>query len=328
MFHEAFELNWQHHGLLLAPDDQYWWSQTHAQCPVIDPEPLSPGLYTIYFSSRDSYGKSRIGSCILDVYTMSVVQYNSEPSLCLGTLGAFDDAGVMPATVVSHQNNKYLLYIGWMERKSVPYQNAIGLCKIDKNGQMQRVYPGPVISAWGNEAFFTGTINLIAKENCLFGYYLSCTGWHLQQGKAEPRYEIKIATTTDLLHWIRDGQTALSFDSESEGGYASVSVIKLQACYLMFYCLRGREDYRTNPQHSYKIYAAISDDALNWFKIPQSIFKTMTSFDQQMQCYPQVLQLGSKILMFYNGNHFGKDGFGCASIELSELEALCQIYKK
>lgn len=327
MYQEAYKLNWLYHDLIFVPDQSLWWSQSHAQCPVLDPVPLERGKYRIYFSSRDIDGKSRIGSCIIDVARMKIIQRSSEPDLELGSLGAFDDAGVMPAAVLHYKNTHYMLYIGWMERKSVPYQNAIGLSSVTPDGKLQRVYPGPVLSAWGDEAFFTGTISLIEKDDELIGYYLSCTEWLMLQGKAEPRYEIKIASTKDLLHWKREGKAALTLDSRLEGGYASASVLKLKACYLMFYCLRSVENYRSDPIHSYKIHMAISNDAFNWKKLPIPPYKAISSFDQQMQCYPQVLLYENKVMMFYNGDHFGKNGFGCASIDIAELEALCQIYK-
>lgn len=326
MYPGGSNLNWTTHGLLHMPNPAWWWSQSHAQCPVPDSQAISPGLYRIYYSTRDSAGKSRIGSCLLNTQLMQIVQSQSEPELDLGTLGSFDDAGVMPAAVIVHNNKKYLFYIGWMERKSVPYQNAIGLAEIDEAGRLSRVFEGPVLSAWADEAYFTGTINIFAKDNRYLGYYLCCTEWFLSNGKPEPRYDIRVASTSDLIHWKRTGKSALALTSGTEGGYASASVIQLNDRYLMFYCKRNAENYRMTPENSYKIYAAVSADAETWVKIPDFQYSETTEFDNSMQCYPQLLRIDNRVYMFYNGNDFGKKGFGCSSIDIHELEELCGTF--
>lgn len=326
MYLGGSDLNWTVHGLLYTPNTAWWWSQSHAQCPVADPQAISPGIYRIYYSSRDSAGKSRIGSCLLNTELMEIVESQSEPELDLGSLGSFDDAGVMPAAVVAHNSKKYLLYIGWMERKSVPYQNAIGLAEIDESGHLRRVFEGPVLSAWANEAYFTGTINVFNKDNHYLGYYLCCTEWFLSNGKPEPRYDIKIASSSDLIHWERTGKSALALASDMEGGYASASVIQLNDRYLMFYCKRNATDYRTSSDNSYKIYAAVSADAESWKKMIDFQYTATSVFDNSMQCYPQFLRVAHKVYMLYNGNDFGKQGFGCSSIDINELEELCGTF--
>lgn len=316
------KLPWTHHGLLFTPPTQYHWAQSYAQCPVIDPKPLADGHYRIYFSSRDLKGKSRIGSALFCATTMTVQLEHEAPCLDLAPAGRFDDAGVMPACVVHTEQGSKLMYIGWMERKSVPYQNAIGLASIDENGLLTRDYPGPVLSTWADEAYFTGTIHVHPHDTHYQAYYLSCTEWQGEPGRYEPRYDLKMARSDDLVSWQRLAKPALSFASALEGGYASAAVVKLKQGYLMFYCLRASEHYRTDSKHSYKLYVAKSKDTLNWEKIPGSLFDKLPDFATQMQCYPQFLQLQNRLLLFYNGDCFGRDGFGCSSLSLDDLESL------
>jgi hypothetical protein len=37
-------------------------------------------------------------------------------------------------------------------------------------------------------------------------------------------------------------------------------------------------------------------------------------WDSQMICYPAVVDLGERVLLFYNGNGFGANGFGYATL--------------
>lgn len=325
MLHAASEFDWIHHDLIFSSPEHLWWAKSHAQCPVIDPIPLLCGRYRVYFASRDENGRSRIGSALFCPKSLNVQLEQDLPCLDLGETGSFDDAGVMPACVVNTPKGSKLLFIGWMERKSVPFQNAIGLASINReNGLLTRDYLGPVISTSANEPYFTGTIHVINSGSLFLGYYLSCVGWIEHNGNFEPRYDLKIATSKDLINWQRLPHPALALESQTQGGYASATIVRLSEGYLMFYCMRDAKDYRTDPKHSYKIYTATSTDALNWRKARVPVFSKLPKFAENMSCYPQSLISNNRIFLFYNGNNFGRSGFGCSSIKLAELEYLWQ----
>ena len=41
-----------------------------------------------------------------------------------------------------------------------------------------------------------------------------------------------------------------------------------------------------------------------------------SGWDSEMVAYPHVANVDGKILMFYCGNHFGKNGFGYAELKI------------
>jgi hypothetical protein len=82
----------------------------------------------------------------------------------------------------------------------------------------------------------------------------------------------------------------------------------------MWYAVRKSTDYRENPQNSYRIKCAKSDDLIHWEKIQfmgLDIDHT-PSWEDQMVEYPHVFEYQNEIYMFYNGNGFGDTGFGYA----------------
>jgi hypothetical protein len=82
----------------------------------------------------------------------------------------------------------------------------------------------------------------------------------------------------------------------------------------MWYSYRKSIDYRDNPLNSYKIGYAESHDGIEWKRKDElaGIDLSENDWDSKMIAYPYVISLGLKKILFYNGNGFGKTGFGYA----------------
>jgi hypothetical protein len=82
----------------------------------------------------------------------------------------------------------------------------------------------------------------------------------------------------------------------------------------MWYSIRNKLDYRENIKNSYRIKMAKSLDGVMWSKINTINFDIdqNNEWENIMVCYPFILQNKNKLIMFYNGNGFGKTGIGYA----------------
>ena len=86
-------------------------------------------------------------------------------------------------------------------------------------------------------------------------------------------------------------------------------VIHEDGIYKMWYSHRGSKSNRC-----YKIGYAESIDGLKWER-KDNHFKSdlgTNGWDSQMQCYPFVFSMNNSVYMLYNGNGYGKTGFGIA----------------
>jgi hypothetical protein len=90
-------------------------------------------------------------------------------------------------------------------------------------------------------------------------------------------------------------------------------VIKVTDGYQMWFCYRDSIDFR-DGLGSYQIGYAWSADLENWERADEraGIGKSVAGWDSKMVAYPAVVMVGEKMLLFYNGNGFGVDGFGYA----------------
>lgn len=309
-----FEMKWEKQGLIYEPNGKYFWNQSHSQVPVVDC--LNDKIWRIYFAARDQNGKSRTSYIHVEAGNPKNILYeHTSPILNLGEIGTFDDCGIMPAWLVNHGSKKFLYYIGWTVKHTVPYQNSIGLAISSDNGNTFRKYSkGPIFGQNTVDPFFSGTI-CVLKENQLWrAWYLSCTKWQVINLKPEPFYHIKYAESNDGINWNRQGKVAIDYLDNSEGGIASASVLKEDDGYKMWYSYRNSSGYRENRKDSYRIGFAMSNNGIDWVRMDNKsgIDLSKSGWDSEMIAYPFVIKYQSKRYLFYNGNGFGKSGMGYA----------------
>ena len=144
-------------------------------------------------------------------------------------------------------------------------------------------------------------------------WYLSCIGWEMFDNKPEPIYNIKYAESEDGINWKQTGKVAIELKND-EGGLVSASVIKENGIYKMWFGKRKKHDYRTKVSNTYRIGYAESVDGINWIRKDEQagIDISEIGWDSQMISYPYLIKNDRDLLMFYNGNGFGKSGFGYA----------------
>lgn len=313
-------MGWIKQGRIFIPDQHLSWSTSHAQLPVADPL-IENNRLRIYFSTRNENNKTLPAWVEVKADAPTEIIAQSEgPLLDLGKPGTFDDSGVMPSCIVNHAGKKYMYYIGWNVRTTIPYHNSVGLAISEDNGNTwQRYSEGPLWDRNTVEPFFSGTsCVLIDEQNSWRNWYLSCTEWREVNGKMEPRYNIKYATSSDGIHWNRNGHVAIDYKNDEEAGLVSATVVKVDGKWHMWYAYRGIDGYRTDISQSYRIGYASSDDGIAWQRQDEAsgIDVSPEGWDSEMICYPHVVNVNGKYVMLYNGNGFGKSGFGYATAKV------------
>ena len=306
---------WIKKGWIFAPDGRQWWNRSHAQLPVVEHTDGGERL-RVYYSSRDDKGRSHTSYFETAADNPSEILFvRDEPLLPLGEPGTFDDCGVMGTWALDVDGVKYLYYIGWTVRNTVPYHNSIGLALSEDGGRSFRKYAsGPLFSPTPEEPYFTGTACVILDDGVWKNWYLSCTHWAPIKGRMEPFYHIKYAESDDGVHWRREGRVAIDFKNAEEGGIVKASVIRENGVYKMWYAFRNGADYRENPANSYRIGYAESDDGLDWRRLDERVGLDVSEngWDAQMLAYPHVIDSAGQRYLFYNGNGFGRSGIGYA----------------
>ncbi len=306
-------MRWQKKGQIFTADRQHEWMAHHAYVPIADK--INDEVIRIYFGTRDHQNRTVATFIEVEAKDPSNVLYvHDRPVLGLGQLGTFDDNGVTPSCIVTRDDKKYLFYVGWNRTVTVPYRNAIGVAISEDGGlTFKRLYEGPIIDRNPLDPYFIAGHFVMIENGIWRIWYGSSTGWDIVNGQPEPRYLIKYAESSDVSNWVRKNQICLSYKFESEA-ISRPSVIKENGGYRMWYCFRGKLDYRTNKAQSYRIGYAESSDGISWTRKDEQvgIEPSETGWDSIMVEYPFVYYHKEVKYMLYNGNGFGETGFGYA----------------
>lgn len=278
----------------------------------------------IYFSTRarDAGGKylSHVAWVDMARDLRTILGVADHPVLPLGELGAFDEHGIFPLNPVRHGDRVLAYTTGWNRRVSVSVDTAIGLAVSDDGGRtFQRQGAGPVLAQSLHEPCLVGDGFVRVIDGVFHMWYIFGTGWkrYLADGAPERTYKIGHATSPDGVHWTKEEARRIVADvlgpDESQ---ALPTVVEIDGRHHMFFCYRQSFDFRSGAGRGYRIGHAWSDDLVDWIRADDDIPlpREAGAWDAEMQCYPHAFALDGQIYLLYNGNAFGRDGFGLARL--------------
>lgn len=298
-------MGWDKKGLIFSPTSQYPWVKTHGMLPVADK--INGDLFRIYFSGRDASNRSRIGYIEININEPNKILYLSEhPVLDLGKLGCFDDNGVTPTWILTHEGKKYLYYFGWNQGSTVRAAEVSGLALSEDGGKtFERYSAAPIIDRTNAEPYTILVISCIIIENGIWRmWYDSADKW---TNSDLPKYNIKYAESIDGIHWQRTGLVSVDYMHPGESRVSRASIVKESGLYKMWYC------YAIGTG-GYKMGYAESEDGLRFCRMDDKVGIDVSEkgWDSEMICYPYVFDYKGKLIMLYCGNGYGKTGFGYA----------------
>jgi hypothetical protein len=278
----------------------------------------------IYFStrSRDASGQylSHIAFVDVDKGLQRVLGTATDPVIPLGALGCFDEHGIFPINVVRHDEKIYAFTCGWSRRVSVPVETAIGLAVSHDEGlTFEREGPGPVMASSLTEPFLVGDPFVVVRHGVWHMWYIYGTSWVESLSDPGPArvYKVAHATSPDGLAWRRSGETIISDTLGPDECQALPTVFECDGLWHMYFCFRQATDFRLNRQRGYRLGYAWSRDLRHWTRDDPSggLDVSPSGWDADMLCYPHVFWCDEQAYMLYNGNAFGRQGFGVAVME-------------
>lgn len=279
----------------------------------------------IYFSTRrrDDNGQylSFVSHVDVDRSLRSVLRTARRSAIGQGGLGCFDEHGIFPMNVVRSGREVRAYTCGWSRRVSVPVETAIGLAiSRDEGETFERVGPGPILGPAPDEPFLVGDPFVIATEGRWHMWYIYGTSWMpASPGEGGPArvYKLAHAESDDGVLWRREARRIVTDRLGDDECQALPTVFSHAGRWHMYFCYRQATDFRTNHARGYRLGYAHSTDLRQWTRddAAAGIDVSASGWDSEMLCYPHVFWCGEHAYMLYNGNAFGRSGFGAARLE-------------
>lgn len=280
----------------------------------------------IYFSTRSvdtRNGKYLSHIAFVDMRKdfREVIRVSEQTVIPLGGLGSFDEHGIFPMNVLRHGSQVYGYTCGWNRRISVSVDTAIGLAISRDDGlTFQRTGDGPVLGASLHEPCLVGDGFVKVFDGVFHMWYIFGTGWKRFAPDTPPdrTYKIGHAVSSDGVHWTKEEARQIIDDRLGpDESQALPTVVRIGTRYHLFFCFRQSFDFRKNKDRGYRIGHAWSDDLRDWHRDDENprLDGTPGDWDSDMQCYPHVFECDGSVYLLYNGNEFGRLGFGIARLD-------------
>ena len=278
----------------------------------------------VYFSTRerDASGKFLSHVAFVDFARnlQTIIDVSKHTVIELGGLGCFDEHGIFPFHVVDDEDRVLAYTTGWNRKVSVSVDAALGLAISQDGGRtFQKHGTGPILAASLHEPFLVGDAFVRRLGSVYHMWYIFGLRWtRSAEGDAPDRvYKIAHATSADGITWRRESQPIIADKLNADECQALPTVFHRNGAYHMYFCYRQAHGFRTDSRSAYRIGYAHSRDLVNWNRDdPKAgIDVSADGWDAEMQCYPHAFELDGRVFLLYNGNQFGRLGFGLAVLE-------------
>jgi predicted GH43/DUF377 family glycosyl hydrolase len=315
---------WRKKGQIWAPSLANTWMQEYGQ--NANALILEDRIRVFFSSRRKSYTDGKYMS-----YIFSLDVERNDPSKILairekpilnptgkGDVGTFDEFGSMPGSVVwrADKGELWLYYVGWQRCESLPYKWANGIA-VSKDGGLsfEKLGDGPIISRPYEYPYLHACPRVLYHpEKGWRMWYASGVEWFEHDGRMNPIYVIMGASSKDGLLWDLSGRPTIAAVGKKEC-QSSASIIEYGGVFHMFFSYRDVIPNQ-DKQKQYRVGYAWSNDLTNWQRddAQAGIEVSPSGWDSEAICYPHVVEVDDRILMFYSGNQYGRSGFGYAEL--------------
>lgn len=241
---------WKKLGRVFNPQDFQGrdWMKEYAQAPSVL---IFDQFIRVYFSCRplpDQNGQYVSYSAYVDLNRFNlfeIVQVAERPILKLGELGTFDEFGTYPVSVIRTETDVRTYYGGWTRCESVPFNVAIGMAVSRDEGEtFTKLGNGPILSYTPDEPFVMSGPKIRRFNQIYYLWYITGRKWKIVDGKPEPVYKIRMASSDDSVHWRKMNIDLIPSRVEEDEAQASPDVFWANGKYHMFFCYRYSSRYR------------------------------------------------------------------------------------
>jgi hypothetical protein len=302
-------VKWTKKGLVFGPEGNLAWARHSAAQPT--PILLDDATIRVFAGFRDAAGVTRLAYVDVAANNPSqVLRVSREPILDIGRGGTFDDNGVILGDVVRDGSKLRLYYVGFQLVAKAKFLAFSGLAISSDNGEtFARQSEAPILDRADEGTYIRAIHTVIREENTWKVWYATGSTWQTISGRPYPSYHIRYIESADGMHFASEGKVCITTEG-SEYRIGRPRVYHTDFGYEMFYT-------KGTVEGSYLPGYARSSDGISWRRMDHELGLGVSSagWDSKALCYISLVSWRDRTYGFYNGNDFGREGFGYALLE-------------
>ena len=277
---------------------------------------LKGDTFLLAFTCRDANRRSHIFLAHAEI-SGDDFRFLGQPTLALspGPTGAFDCDGTISVCFVQNEGRIYLYYVGWQNLPDAIWTVGTGRLIVDAEAlTLTREFPGPVFGQDKHNPLFVGATAFHVDAGFWQTWYNSGIIWERRGSGWFHRYGIHYGWSKDGVDWVSQPGLCIPFRDEHEYAFGRPTVYVAGGTYFMWFACRA-----TKEIDAYRMGFATSRDGITWDRDDTlaGIDVSPGAWDGEMICYPYVIEHRGRMYMLYNGNGYGRTGFGLAILDQS-----------
>lgn len=301
---------WRKLGQLYSPEGyrRHPKLMSHAANPL--PVYIEGDIFRVFFSGRDKKNRSSVGAVDIDVIQRKAISEHHFPFFEHGSAGSYFSDGVSIGNCYELNGVRYMLFMGWQNPKNGHWRGDIGRLIVTPQLTLELDGLEPFIGSSVNDPLSLSYPWVMAKPSAGYDmWYGSTLAW--DAGNGEMLHVINHASSQDGQHWQCRG-LAVPYELGRAQAFSRPTVVTSESGGLVMWF-----SYRSGSGEAYRIGRAQSRDGRDWdLDLSGSgIDVSPSGWDSEMIEYPFVFDHKGARYMLYNGNGYGKTGFGLAVLE-------------
>ncbi|MGI9350698.1 MAG: hypothetical protein ACR2O3_03980 [Rhizobiaceae bacterium] len=301
-------MKWRKLGQLYSVDKLHPKLFSHAANPL--PIHLNNNVFRIFFSARDENNRSSVGAVDIDIVEGRIMNEIPEPVFEYGPKGSFFDSGVSIGNVYEVGGQQYILFMGWQNPDGGHWRGDVGQLELLEDLKLKLVSDVPFMASDSEDPVSLSYpwVTRFSDQD-YYMWYGSTLSW--DAGNDEMLHAIKGARSEDGIVWQKTG-LQIPYEIGVAQAFSKPTV-----------AMRGNGildmwfSYRSGGGTAYRIGRAEKKPQGTWSLCldDAGIDVSETGWDSEMIAYPYVFDHDGDRFMLYNGNRYGKSGFGLAILE-------------
>lgn len=278
---------------------------THAANPL--PVLISDDVYRVFFSGRDQNNRSSVGAVDIDIVRREIVEEHYAPFFLHGPEDSFFSEGVSIGCICNAGGRALMYFMGWKNQGDSHWHGEIGALELHADLTLSLAQVTPILSLSPEDPISLSYPWICPMPDGSFRmWYGSTIDW--DAGNNEMLHVLKSALSYNGQNWSSFGNGIPHAIGRAQAFSRPTVWARDDGSFDMWF------SYRSGNGSTYRIGRAVSNDAEHWQLTLDNpgIDVSAEGWDSEMIEYPFVFTHKDHTYMLYNGNGYGRSGFGLA----------------